>query len=277
MTAAADQSTFFDIAPWRAQMLAGGRVVGWFSRGVTSAVACKMAVDKYKRIRELHIVFTDPRSEDGDNDRFMRDCEEWFEHPVTVLASDRYYDVDDVIAKERYLRGPEGAKCTGVLKKALRHRFQQAERDIQVFGFDARPKEIVRAALFRQNNPEVVLECPLQDAGLTHDDCMQIVRDAGLLEPLMYRRGFPNANCPGCVKAEGAGYWNLVRKWYPEVFARRAWQERSLNYALVRIAKQPVFLDELPEDAIDEPGQEPPACDLLCGVPIPEQDLLIPA
>jgi hypothetical protein len=261
------QSTFFELAPWREQMLADGRVVAWFSRGATSAVASKMAVDKYLGKRELHLVFTDPRSEDEDNDRFMRDFEQWVQYPVTVLASDRYYDVDDVISKERYLRGPEGAKCTGVLKKAMRHRFQQAERDIQIFGFDARPKEIIRAALFRQNNPEVVLECPLQEAGLTHADCIAIIRAAGLLEPLMYRQGFPNANCPGCVKAEGAGYWNLVRKYYPRVFAKRAWQERSLGYALVRVKGKPIYLDELPADAQDEPGQAPPSCDLLCGTP----------
>ncbi len=37
----------------------------------------------------------------------------------------------------------------------------------------------------------------------------------------MYDLGYPNNNCIGCVKG-GMGYWNKIRKDFPEVFQKRA-------------------------------------------------------
>jgi hypothetical protein len=151
------------------------------------------------------------------------------------------------------------------LKRALRHEYQRADSDIQVFGFDARPREVERAKRFRVENSEVVLETPLIEAGLTHADCLAVIRQAGILEPLMYRLGFNNANCWGCLKARGAGYWNLVRKHRPDIFTRRAAQERELNYAMCRINGEPVFLDQLPVDAGNYKREPDVECGVLCG------------
>lgn len=190
-----DQSDFFSIAPWRNQMLEGGRTVVWYSCGATSAVAAHLAIKKYKGVRPVHLVYTDTGSEHPDNRRFMADCEQWLGIPIEIIKNPRYKDVDDVILKERYLNGIEGAKCTGVLKKAMRHQYQRCDSDIQVFGFDARPKEIKRAARFRKENPEVILETPLIEAGLVHQDCLAILRELGIELPMMYKLGFKNNNC----------------------------------------------------------------------------------
>ena len=42
----------------------------------------------------------------------------------------------------------------------------------------------------------------------------------------MYDMGYPNNNCIGCVKG-GMGYWNHIRKDFPEVFDSRAKLERE--------------------------------------------------
>jgi 3'-phosphoadenosine 5'-phosphosulfate sulfotransferase (PAPS reductase)/FAD synthetase len=258
-----EQGTFFHVAPWREQMLKGGRTVVWFSCGVASAVAAKITLQKYDGQRPVHLVYTDTRSEHEDNRRFMKDCEQWFGHPIEILASDRYRDVDDVIEKERYLSGPDGAKCTGVLKKALRHAYQRSESDIQVFGFDARPKEIARAARFREQNPEVILETPLIERGITHADCIQVIKRAGIEIPAMYKLGYKNNNCIGCVKG-ATGYWNKVRVDFPEVFAKRARQERMLGHTMCRINGEPVFLDELDPTVGNYAAEPEVECGVLC-------------
>lgn len=56
------------------------RTVSWFSCGAASAVATKL-------VRPDVIAYCDTGSEDGDNARFMADCERWFQQPVTHLSA----------------------------------------------------------------------------------------------------------------------------------------------------------------------------------------------
>ena len=64
----------------------------------------------------------------------------------------------------------------------------------------------------------------------------------------MYGLGFQNNNCIGCVKATSPAYWARVRRYFPEVFDRRARQSREYGARLVRIDGERRFLDELPAD-----------------------------
>ncbi|CAK7024888.1 MAG: hypothetical protein EUB_02291 [Eubacterium sp.] len=52
--------------------------------------------------------------------------------------------------------------------------------------------------------------------------------------------GYPNNNCIGCVKG-GMGYWNMIRKDFPEVFSRMAKLERDIRHSCIKNC----FLDEL--------------------------------
>ena len=56
----------------------------------------------------------------------------------------------------------------------------------------------------------------------------------------MYDMGYRNNNCVGCIRG-GMGYWNKIRVDFPEVFARRAKQEREIGHSCIN----GVFLDEL--------------------------------
>jgi len=97
-------------------------------------------------------------------------------------------------------------------------------------------------------NPAVWPEWVLRAEGITKADCYKILTQAGIELPAMYRLGYRNNNCIGCVKG-GAGYWNKIRRDFPEAFDRMAALERYLDHALNRLKKRPVFLDELPKDA----------------------------
>ena len=74
----------------------------------------------------------------------------------------------------------------------------------------------------------------------------------------MYRLGFENNNCIGCVKATSPAYWNLTRKNFPERYRQRAEQSRRLGVRLVRYKGVRIFLDELPEDATEKITEDLP-------------------
>jgi 3'-phosphoadenosine 5'-phosphosulfate sulfotransferase (PAPS reductase)/FAD synthetase len=262
-----EQGSFFEITPWRAEILAGGRTLCWFSCGAASAVATWMALQKYRGKRPVHIVYTDTGSEHPDSKRFLTECEEWYGQKIEILRHPKYADVDAVIMGERYLNGRDGAKCTSLLKREVRLAYQRGDSDIQVFGFDARPKDAARAARFRLQYFDLTVETPLIDAGMTHADCLAVLRAKGIELPMMYRLGYRNNNCIGCVTG-GAGYWNKIRKDFPEVFERRAAQERLIGHSCIN----GVFLDELDPGAGRYESEPEVECGLLCEAVVREQE-----
>jgi hypothetical protein len=234
---------------------ASSRVLVWFSAGAASAVAAKLALAACVG-QEVVIAYTEPGSEHPDNQRFIADCERWFGRPVLRLRSSRYRDTWQVYEERRYLNGPAGALCTTELKKRQRFDFQRPD-DRQVFGYTVEERK--RAQRFRENNPDVTLWTPLIDEGLRKSDCLAIVERAGIALPAMYLLGYRNNNCIGCVKGK-AGYWNKIRRDFPETFERMAKLEREIGRSCINGK----FLDVLqPNEGRyqDEPDMD---CSLLC-------------
>ena len=218
----------------------------------------------YSRRSPPHLViaYTDPGAEQPDNQRFLNDCEQWFGHPIVRLKSAKYTDTWDVWRSTKFLVSPQGARCTTELKKLIRRQFQQPD-DIQVFGYTSEEKH--RADRFREQNIEVNLRTPLIEYGLGKQDCLAMVDRAGIELPAMYQLGYQNNNCIGCPKG-GMGYWNKIRKDFPEVFDRMVLLERELNVSVLRSNGQSLFLDELDPNRgnhQDEPSFE---CSLLCSI-----------
>ena len=179
------------------------RIVSWFSCGAASAVATKKTIEKYGT-ENLIIACCVVPNEHPDNERFLQDCEKWFGVSVLRLKSEKYIDCWDVWEKTKYLVGPRGARCTTEMKKIVRQKFQKMS-DIQIFGFTSEEKH--RSDRFMEQNPEVNLETPLIDHNINKQECFEIIKLAGIQLPMMYRLGYNNNNCIGCVK--GGGGWLL--------------------------------------------------------------------
>jgi hypothetical protein len=235
------------------------RIVSWFSCGAASAVATKKAIEKYGK-ENLIIASCVVENEHEDNERFLIDCEKWFGLPVLRLRSTKYKDCWEVWEKKRYIAGIAGAPCTTEMKKVVRQNFQMAS-DIQIFGFTSEEKH--RADRFIEQNPEVDLVTPLIDLNISKDDCFKIIKKAGIELPIMYKLGYNNNNCIGCPKG-GAGYWNKIRKDFPEVFARMAKLEKEVGAKLTKHKGKRVFLDDLPEDAGRKQKEPNMECGLWC-------------
>jgi len=239
------------------------RIVCWFSCGAASAIATKLAIAENADRLPLEIVYTTVAEEHPDNHRFLMDCEKWFGRPIKALTNDKYGgSIYEVFRRERFLVGPSGAACTRLLKKQLRKTFQ-SPTDRQVFGYTAEERE--RADDFIESNPEVDLWTPLLSHGLTKADCLAMLKEAGIELPAMYKLGYKNNNCIGCVKG-GAGYWNKIRVDFPEVFERMAQVEESLgrtiNVTRIGGLRKRITLREL-DPAAGKYQEEP---DIACGV-----------
>lgn len=239
------------------------RKIVWFSAGAASAVAAKLSAADV-------VAYCHTGAEDKDNHRFLLDCQSWFGKTIEILKSDKYDSTWDVWEDRKYIAGPSGAPCTGALKRLPREAFQRPD-DIHVFGYTADKADANRAIQFAENWPELKLEFPLIDWGLTKQAVLHIVEDAGIALPITYAQGYEHANCMPCPKSSSPDYWALVRKTHPAEFWRMVKLSRRLGARLVIINGQRMFIDEIPNDW---PTRNPvqPACDFLCQ--IVEKDLL---
>jgi hypothetical protein len=220
--------------------------IGWFSCGITSAVACYLSPDavlKYIGISTSH----------PDNQRFLNEFQQFDGRKIEILTP-KYKNQFEVIEKERYFNGPTGAKCTSKLKIETREK-NCLPGDIHIFGFTT--DEIERAKLFKLRNPEVKISTPLIDYNLSKKDCIYIFESFDIQMPRMYELGYKNNNCIGCVKG-GKGYWKKIRIDFPAYFQKMAALERSIKATCIK----GFYLDQLDK----QPELfEAPECSLFCG------------
>jgi PP-loop superfamily ATP-utilizing enzyme len=239
------------------------RIVCWFSCGAASAVATKIALAERERESELVIAYTEVKEEHPDNRRFLAECEEWFGQKIEVLGNDFYDRSIYRVFEKNYIRTPKGAPCTRALKKQIRERFERPT-DRQVFGYTA--EEQTRLDRFIDANADVNIWTPLIDKGLGKEDCLAMLKNAGIELPAMYKLGYHNNNCIGCVKG-GMGYWNKIKVDFPEHFDRMA--------KLERFKKQTIFKDRYLDELRPTDGNYPQEPNIECSIfcQIAEQEL----
>ena len=239
------------------------RTVCWFSCGAASAVATKIALAERERESEVIIADTEVKEEHPDNKRFLADCEEWFGQKIQILGNDFYDRSIYRVFEKNYIRTPKGAPCTRALKKQIRERFEKPT-DRQVFGYTA--EEQARLDRFIDANADVNIWTPLIEKGLGKEDCLAMLKNAGIELPAMYKLGYHNNNCIGCVKG-GMGYWNKIKVDFPEHFDRMA--------KLERFKKQTIFKDRYLDELKPTDGNYPQEPNIECSIfcQIAEQEL----
>lgn len=235
------------------------RTIVWFSCGAASAVAAYLTLQERDNVE---VVYCDTLAQEHpDNVRFMRDVEAWLGQEVTIIGNEKYTDVEDVWKQRKYMAGIAGAPCTVELKKVPRFGFQRAD-DVHVFGLTA--DEAKRIERFTENNHDLDLDWVLLRHQVTKQDCYRIIQQAGIEIPVMYKLGYKNNNCIGCVKATSPAYWSKVKRDFPEVFRRRAALSRKLGARLVRVDGKRMFLDEMPDRDYKGYEQENISCGPDC-------------
>lgn len=251
--------------------------LAWWSAGITSAVAVKMALELYPNVKIYYIGIDTAHS---DNHRFKLDCELWYGKKINTITSQEYKNQFEVIEKTGCVNTPQGAPCTRILKKEVRYELEKQNElslfnhDLilnQVWGFEYIKKEINRAIRHGQQYPNTKPLFPLIEKGLDKNQCAGILINAGIEIPEMYKLGYSNNNCIGCVKG-GKGYWNKIRKDFPNVFNRMKELERKVGYSCIN----GTFLDELHPQAGRMSKEIMPSCGVICEVDfadIPDKNL----
>lgn len=92
---------------------------------------------------------------------------------------------------------------------------------------------------------------------------------AGIEIPAMYKMGYNNNNCIGCPKG-GMGYWNKIRKDFPDAFSEVAQIERDVGATCLKDKDGRIFLDELPPWRGDPVEEIIPDCSLVCQIEFQE-------
>ena len=218
------------------------KTISWFSAGVSSAVATKLAINEIDEIIYTHIDDQHP-----DSLRFVKDCEAWFGKPVTILQSP-LKSVNNACCVASFICGPHGAACTRLLKIRVRKEYELQHEEIltqyrYAWGMDCGTHEQARAADLREFMPYHEHLFPLIEKSISKEKAHQILKASGIKRPAMYELGYQNNNCVGCVKG-GKGYWNKIRVDFPEVFAARAQTERKIGASII----SGCYLDELHPD-----------------------------
>lgn len=235
------------------------RVISWFSCGAASAVATKLAISESKH--PVEVVYCHVKEEHPDNMRFMKDCEKWFGQPITILQNEAYNgSIYEVFEKRKYIVGVAGAPCTRLLKKEVRQKYERPN-DIQVFGYTIEEED--RVDRFIDANNDVNLWSILLEKKLNKSDCLAIIQRAGIELPAMYKLGYQNNNCIGCVKG-GLGYWNKIRVDFPEAFDRMAKLEKTIGAKILKSKGERIWLEDLPKDAGHYPTEQAIECGIFC-------------
>lgn len=204
--------------------------VSWFSAGVSSAVATKMS--NPDMIIYIHIDDQHP-----DTLRFVDDCEKWFGQKVIRLQHN-LKNVENACRRAGCVTMFHMAPCTKFLKKEIRKQWERENtgRHTYVWGFDK--NETPRMERLVLSMPQCDHDFPLKD--ICKEEAHGILERAGIKRPGMYDLGYPNNNCVGCLKG-GKGYWNKIRKDFPEVFKTRSEMERKFGHSIIKGC----YLDEL--------------------------------
>ena len=242
--------------------------VGWWSAGITSAVACKIALELYDNVELFYI---ETGQANPDNLRFKRECEEWYGKSIHHVKNKNGYESPiDVVLKTGYMNGPNGARCSTELKKMVRLDLEEAMQPNlfdkrgtilnQIFGFEWEQKQVNRAIRFLQQFPEALALFPLIERMMNKNHCAGLLLNAGIDLPARYKEGQPNNNCEVCLKA-GEGSLALDKKNHPETFWKTASAERIVGHSCLKNK----FLDEIKEGG-RKPKEVMPQCGVFCEI-----------
>lgn len=205
-------------------------VVQW-GGGSTSYAVARIAVERHGRDR-VTLLFADTLAECEDMPRFNREASALLGVPITRVCDGR--TPEQVDEDSRWLSNARVAKCSHVLKQIPCRKWmkENAAPDAVIYiGLDW--TEMHRVPVVQREWAPWRVELPLTELiGKTKDDWNKELRAQGVLEPLMYREGYPHNNCGGACVRGGQAYWAHTARIRPERFAAKEAHEKRMQVML---------------------------------------------
>jgi 3'-phosphoadenosine 5'-phosphosulfate sulfotransferase (PAPS reductase)/FAD synthetase len=207
------------------------RVIVTVSGGKASAW-CADWVLRHYRPEDVVLYFNDTGWEHPDLWRFLKDLAKYLNHEIVCDSDGR--TPEDLCYDESALPNNRMPFCSKILKAKRLQRFYR-DGDVLLFGIGQ--DEVQRAhrlvgvyqVVATKTGKACRLQFPLIHERVDKAQVNTFLRDAGLVEPLLYQLGFLHNNCSGgCVRA-GKKHWKLLYEKLPEVYADRERVEREVR------------------------------------------------
>ena len=207
----------------------GMKHVVMFSGGVMSWAAARRVAEQHGT-DELLLLFADTSMEDADLYRFVVEAAANVGGELVTLRDGR--TPWQVFRAKRLMGNTQHDPCSAALKREPTRRWVVEHCDpagtVLYLGYDwneAHRLERTRAAW-----PGWHVEAPMTEAPyLNRTDLLNLLAEAGIESPRLYRLGFPHNNCGGfCVKAGQAQFAHLLRT-LPERYAEHEAEEEAFR------------------------------------------------
>jgi hypothetical protein len=236
------------------------RILVHFSRGAASAVAWKIAVERFGD--QVEAIYRDLSGDEHvDGNRFQSDVERWVGQKATMLRHADFRSVEDCWRHHKFIISHGWTRCSAEMKRELGEAYQRPN-DRHVFGYTIEEFNEGRPQLLERNNPDMDFLWLLIMGRITKEDCYHILTASWIELPEMYKLGYSHNNCIGCCRG-GKGYWNKVRVDFPDVFSSRAKVQREIGIGF-KSGDGYFFLDEL-KPGEGNMGDEPKIeCGIFC-------------
>lgn len=234
----------------------------WFSCGAASAVATAIALKESPLPTVVRNIYVDEEHES--NDQFLLEVQSWLQVEILRHKDDKYGgSIYEVFRREQFIKSPFGAACTKRLKRIFYKKFNTRDT-VVVTGLTI--EEMDRFERMQESDRELDFWCPLIEHKLTKRDCLALISRAGIDLPIMYRLGYNNNNCLGCVKG-GMGYWNKIRDDFPTVFDKMVQMQQDLGEGSFFWKAEEGWdgsLKCLPRDKGHYPTERSISCGVIC-------------
>jgi hypothetical protein len=194
-------------------------IVMW-SGGITSWATARHVIAEHGT-RDVTLLFADTSAEDEGLHAFNDAASAQLGVPITRVADGR--DPWQVFEDKRWLGNTRIAQCSLLLKLKPCREWLEASTDpadtTLYVGIDWTETERL-PAIVRGWAPWTV-DAPLTRPPIWHKDQLRAqAREAGLIDPRLYRFGFAHNNCGGaCIKG-GQAQWARLLDVFPERYAR---------------------------------------------------------
>ncbi len=194
---------------------APGHVV-FFSGGFGSWAAASRLRQELGLDERIVLLFTDTLIEDEDLYRFLDEAADNVAGELVRIAEGR--TPWEVFKDERLIGNTRADPCSKILKRQMSRKWVKAncDPDRTTLYFGITIDEEHRFTRLAPHWDPYKVRAPMCEEPyllLAGEDRIQMMRDAGLEPPRLYKMGFPHNNCGGfCVKAGQAHFANLFHK-----------------------------------------------------------------
>lgn len=208
-----------------------------FSGGAASSyVAYLLTQDKDIEKKDIVFLHTPTLSECEDSEKFRLKVARYLKMPMTVWG--RGEDIWDCIDRNGAIPGQFLPFCTNQLKQQMKEEYFKylqscGEEWIEYVGYGPDEWKRIQKSVARNESKGRTVRFPLADAGISSEECKQIIQEVWKIELPSSYKTLQHNNCIPCFKG-GKEYFRVVYLNYPERYQMAVEREEKYGYTVFK-------------------------------------------